>query len=62
MKILEYPRLGEKIYRKTLKNGLEVVVAHKPLYARKYAFFATRYGGMDLRFQHNGAWLYNQPK
>ena len=57
MKVLEYPRLGEKLYRRTLRNGLEVVVVHKPLYARKYAFFATRYGGMDLRFQQNGAWL-----
>ena len=57
MKVLEYPRLGEKLYRRTLANGLEVVVAHKPLYARKYAFFATRYGGMDLRFQQGDAWL-----
>jgi len=57
MKVLEYPRLGEKLTRQTLPNGLEAVVVHKPLYARKYAFFAARYGGMDLRFQQGGAWL-----
>ena len=57
MKVLEYPRLGEKIQRVTLRNGLEVVVDHKPMYARKYAFFATRYGGMDMRFQQGETWL-----
>ena len=57
MKLLEYPRLGEKICRQTLPNGLEVIVAPKPLYARKYAFFAARYGGMDLRFRQGDAWL-----
>jgi len=57
MKVLEYPRLGEKLTRQTLPNGLETVVVHKPLYARKYAFFAARYGGMDLRFRQDGAWL-----
>ena len=57
MKVLEYPRLGEKLTRQTLPSRLEVVVAHKPLYAKKYAFFATRYGGMDLRFQQGGTWL-----
>ena len=53
----EYPRLGERVSRRTLGNGLEVVVVHKPLHAKKYAFFATRYGGMDLRFQLGGRWL-----
>ena len=53
----EYPRLGERVSRRTLGNGLEVVVVHKPLHAKKYAFFATRYGGMDLRFQLGGQWL-----
>ena len=57
MIVKEYPRLGEKIYRHKLANGLEIVVASKPLHARSYAFFATRYGGMDLRFQLDGRWL-----
>ena len=57
MIVKEYPRLGEKIYRHKLSNGLEVVVASKPDHVRSYAFFATRYGGMDIRFQLNGRWL-----
>ena len=56
MSRLEYPRLGESISRRTLSNGLEVVVVHKPYHAKHYAFFATSYGGMDLRFKLNGEW------
>ena len=51
MRRFEYPRLGERVFRKKLDNGLEVVVVSKPSHAKRYAFFATRYGGMDLRFR-----------
>lgn len=57
MKVLEYPRLGEKLCRQKLRNGLEIVVVQKPLYTKKYAFFATRYGGMDMRFRQGDVWL-----
>ena len=56
MKEMEYPRLGEKLFRKRLSNGLEVVTVSKPYHAKSYAFFATRYGGMDLRFRLDGRW------
>ena len=52
-----YQRLGESVCRETLPNGLRICVVPKPGYARKYAFFATRYGGMDTRFQLAGKWL-----
>lgn len=52
----EYPHLGEAISRRTLLNGLEVIVVHKPYHAQHYAFFATRYGGMDLTFKLDGQW------
>ena len=52
-----YPRVGETVVWHTLPNGLPVCVIRKPGYARKYAFFATRYGGMDLRFRLDGRWL-----
>ena len=52
----EYPRLGEAISRRTLPNGLEVIVVHKPYHAKHYAFFATSYGGMDLKFKFGGTW------
>ncbi len=56
MTVMEYPRLGEKVFRRRLGNGLEVAVVSKPHYAKSYAMFAVRYGGMDLRFQLDGAW------
>ena len=57
MKSVLYERLGETVYRETLPNGLELRVVPKPDHVKKYAFFATRYGGMDTRFQLNGKWL-----
>ncbi len=57
MKDTYYERIGETVYRETLPNGLMVCVVPKPGFARSYAFFATRYGGMDVRFQLNGNWL-----
>lgn len=56
MKTTFYERIGETVYRETLPNGLNICVVSKPEFARSYAFFATRYGGMDVRFQLNGAW------
>ena len=52
-----YKRLGESVHRETLPNGLQICVVPKPGYAKKYAFFATRYGGMDTRFCLGGNWL-----
>ena len=57
MKQSFYKRIGESVYRETLPNGLQVCVVPKPGYAKKYVFFATRYGGMDTRFCLNGKWL-----
>ena len=52
----EYPRIGETVLSETLPNGLRVAVLPKPGYRRRYAFFATRYGGMDMRFRLGGVW------
>lgn len=57
MKQSFYERIGESVHRETLPNGLQVCVVPKPGYAKKYAFFATRYGGMDTRFRLGGRWL-----
>lgn len=57
MKQSFYERIGESVHRETLPNGLQVCVVPKPGFAKKYAFFATRYGGMDIRFQLDGKWL-----
>ena len=55
-----YPRIGETVLRTTLPNGLTVAVVPKPLYRKRYAFFTTRYGGMDMRFRLDGVW-HNTP-
>lgn len=52
----EYPRIGETIYHGELPNGLHIYVDVKPEFSKSYAFFATNYGGMDMRFQLDGQW------
>ena len=51
-----YPQLGETIKTEVLENGLTVYVMPKTGYAKKYAFFATAYGGADRRFFLDGKW------
>ena len=57
MKPTFYERIGETVYWEKLPNGLQICVLPKPEFAKSYAFFATRYGGMDTRFCLNGTWL-----
>lgn len=57
MKQVFYDRIGETVWQETLPNGLEIRIVPKPGYAKSYAFFATRYGGMDVRFELGGKWL-----
>lgn len=52
----DYPKLGETLYHTRLDNGLHIYVDVKPAFAKSYAFFATNYGGMDMRFFLNGTW------
>ena len=57
---LNYPRIGETVLQHTLPNGLHICIVPKPGYCKKYAFFATRYGGMDMKFNWGGTW-YDTP-
>ena len=57
MEKIVYPRIGEQVRWYKLKNGLPVCIVPRKGFERKYALFATRYGGMDLRFELNGQWL-----
>lgn len=52
---LEYPALGETVHHCVLPNGLNVYVDVKPGYGKQFAFFAVRYGGMDLQFRSGEA-------
>ena len=52
----DYPQIGERVWEEILPNGLTIRVISKPHHAKACAFFVTRYGGMDLRFQLHGQW------
>ena len=56
MEQIRFERIGETMFHQVLDNGLNVFVFPKPEFQKKYAFFATNYGGMDLRFQLDGTW------
>ena len=56
MEKLEFARVGETMYHQKLENGLNVFVFPKPEFQKGYAFFATNYGGMDMRFCLDGEW------
>ncbi len=56
MRELDYPSLGERVRRQTLPSGLEIILVEKPAFARSYALFAARCGGMDLRFRLGDGW------
>ena len=50
----EYPKLGERIYRETLPNGLTVAVVPRPGFSRKLAYFVTDYGAIHRTFELDG--------
>ena len=54
MKKTHYPNLGETAWRKTLENGLQVVVVPKPGFTRKLAYFVTDFGSIHTDFQLEG--------
>ena len=49
-----YPRLDETVCRKTLPNGLTVIVVPKPGFTRKIAYFVTDYGSIHTSFTLDG--------
>ena len=56
MERLDYPALGETVYRETLPNGLQIFVAKKPGFRKAFAMFAANYGGADRRYRLGGEW------
>ena len=56
----KFAMVGETMYHEKLENGLNVFVFPKPEFQKGYAFFATNYGGMDMRFCLDGEW-HNTP-
>lgn len=52
-----YDRIGESLFHTVLENGLHIYVSPKPDFQKNYAFFATKYGGMDMRFKLGDEWI-----
>ena len=57
MKHRDYSLIGERVFSGKLPNGLSVIVVPKPGFLKKYAYFATNYGGVDRRFKVAGNWI-----
>ena len=57
MQRIDYPRVGETLWRDTLPNGLRLSVVTKPGFTRSVASFTTRYGGADRRFRYGGEFI-----
>lgn len=51
-----YEKLGMQVFHGTLENGLPIFVDKRPGYGKQFAFFATRYGGLDMRFKTQEGW------
>ncbi len=56
MRVMEFQRVGEKVIHERLENGLDLFVIPKAGFSKTYAFFATNYGSVDMRFSQNGGW------
>ena len=54
MKLHEYPRLDERVYRKTLANGLDVILVPRKGFSRKIAYFVTDFGAIHTHFAFQG--------
>lgn len=49
-----YESLSEKVFRRTLGSGLQVMVIPRPGFTKKLAYFVTDFGAIDLSFTLNG--------
>ncbi len=56
LKQYEYARIGERVWRDTLSNGLRLTVVPRPDHKKSKAFLAVRFGGADRRFRASAEW------
>jgi len=54
MKTIQYPRLGETLFRQTLSNGLRVMVVPRKGFSRRVAYFVTDFGAIHTDFTLDG--------
>ena len=51
MEMIQYPRLGETMYKYICANGLTVKVVPRPGFTRKMAYFVTDFGAIHTDFE-----------
>ena len=54
MRHIEYREIDEKVYQKTLDNGLEVFIIQKSGYNKKFVTYTSKYGSIDNHFRVDG--------
>ena len=54
MNKIEYPRLGESVFKTVLRNGLTVEVVPRPGFTKKRAYFVTDFGSIHTCFELEG--------
>ena len=54
MRKFEYPGLGENVHRCVLPNGLNIMVAPRPGFTKKLAYFITDFGSIHTEFTLEG--------
>ena len=54
MNQLNYPALGERLYKTKLPNGLTVIVLPRKGFSRKIAYFVTDFGAIHTEFTLDG--------
>ena len=54
MNFHEYPRLGERLYKRRLSNGLTVLIVPRPGFTKKLAYFVTDFGSIHTDFLLEG--------
>ena len=54
MNRISFDRIGETLISHRLENGLQIYIVPKQDFQKSYAFFATKYGSIDMRFKLEG--------
>ena len=60
METIQYPKLGETMYKHICANGLTVKIVPRPGFARKMAYFVTDFGSIHTDFELEGK-IYHVP-
>jgi hypothetical protein len=54
MNTLRFDRIGETVFSAKLATAFRFLSFRKRIFRKSYAFFATKYGSIDTKFQLDG--------